>query len=124
MLTDKRIIHRSGAFEIQAQRHEVLFPQDGSAVALHPVRHHGCESLFHRAFITPAGLRVVLDIRQICPQLDKDLRTTLPRDVPGTVFYTLRQAFKTSAEFYALALARYEAAWLAAQDLELLPEAA
>jgi hypothetical protein len=123
MLTDSRIIHRFGPFEIQAQRHEILW-NDGTSVALHPIKHFGSDSLFHRAIVMPAGLRIVFDIRKACPQLDRDLRLCLPRDVPGTVFYTMRQTFKTAAEFYTLALTRFELTWLPEQDLQLLPEAA
>jgi hypothetical protein len=123
MLTDHRIIHRHGSFEIQGQRHEIMWP-DGTSVALHPVKHHGGDSLFHRAIVMQGGLRIVFDLRKVCPQLDRDLRLCLPRDVPGTVFYSLRHAFKTAAEFYTLALTRFDATWLPEQDLQPLPEAA
>ena len=104
MLTDTKIIHRAGPFEVQAQRHEVMWP-DGTALALHPVQQHGCGSLMHRAIKLPDGTFVIVDLERTLPPLGAELRRSPARDVPGVVFYTLRQSFSTAQEFQAQAKA-------------------
>ena len=115
MLTDTTIIHRHGAFEVVAQRHEVLW-KDGSAVVLHPVRvvdaqGNSFEDTFLRAFQLQGLHWIVFDLRKCAPLLDADMRQHLPRDLPGIVFHTLRMRFPNAASFSLAAAANFKAAW-------------
>jgi hypothetical protein len=109
------VLHRHGRFEVLERRHEVMFV-DGTAIALHPVRENGHDSLFHRAFKTPNGLCIVFDLRHMCPPLGSDLLVTRERDVPGTVFYSLRHKFRTKAELVMAATAKCVQAWVPADE--------
>ena len=114
-LHDTRIIDRHGSFAVLAQRHEVMWP-DGTALALHPVQQNGHDSLFHRAVVTPGGLTIVFDLREVCPPLASELPATPPRDVIGTVYYRLRQTLPTAGELWRLASAKFDACWLPGVD--------
>lgn len=111
------VIHRHGRFAVLNQRLEVMWP-DGTSVALHPVQQDGFDSLFHRAIVTPGGLRIVFDLRKVCPPLRDDLPVTQARDVPGVVFYSLRHHLRTAAALVLAASTQFDAAWLPALELE------
>lgn len=104
MFNDSRIIARqsaaAGALEVQAQRHEVMW-RDGTAVHLHPVHAHGLPMLTLRALACPDGKLQLFDLARLVRHLDGELRTTPARDVPGLVFFTLRQAYGSAAQFAA-----------------------
>ena len=104
MLIDTRIIARqsaeAGALEVLAQRHEIMF-RDGSAVHLHPVQRHGLPVLTLRALAAPGGHLQLVDLAQLVRRLDAELRVTQARDVPGHVFFTLRQAYASAPLFLA-----------------------
>ena len=104
MLTDTRIIARqsasAGAIEVLGQRFEVMF-RDGMAVQLHPVQAHGQPLAMLRALELPGCNLALVDLSRLVHTLGAELRTCPPRDVPGLVFYTLRQAYPTSALFVA-----------------------
>lgn len=104
MLADTRIIARqsaaAGALEVLAQRQEIMF-RDGTTVQLHPVHARGLPMLTLRALETPGGHLQLIDLARLVRQLDADLRCTQQRDVPGVVFFTLRQAYACAAAFRA-----------------------
>lgn len=104
MLIDTRIIARqsadAGSLEVLAQRHEIMF-RDGSAVHLHPVQRNGLPMLTLRALAAPGGHLQLVDLARLVRQLDAELRVTQARDVPGHVFFTLRQAYASAALFAA-----------------------
>ncbi|MBX3605334.1 MAG: hypothetical protein KF788_08685 [Piscinibacter sp.] len=108
-------IHTHGRFAMLPQRQEVLWP-DGTAVALHPVRENGHDSMFHRAVVTRNGLRIVFDLRKVCPPLDADLRACPARDVPGVVFYTLRHHLPSANHLEQAAKLHSLAVWVPMQE--------
>lgn len=113
--TDRSVIAHLGRFDILATSHEVMWP-DGTAVALHPVRENGIDSLYLRALLLPAGMRIVFDLRKICPPLTVDLQVAHERDRIGVVYYGLRHGLKTSAELLMRATERLEAFWTPEQE--------
>lgn len=84
------------------RRQEVIF-EDGHAVWLDQVQTAGSADLFKRRIRTDAGDVTEIDLRRLAPELEKDLPIAATRDVPGVVFYSLRQVFKTQAAFLAAA---------------------
>lgn len=104
MLIDTRIIARqsaaAGALEVLAQRHEIMF-RDGTAVQLHPVHAHGLPMLTLRALEAPGAKLQLVDLARLVRRLDAELRTTQDRDIPGLVFYTLRQVYPSASLFVA-----------------------
>lgn len=112
-----------GRYTVLPRQLEVMWP-DGTAIALHPVQENGIDSLFLRAVIAPNGLRIVFDLRRICPVLDADLRRTHERDVPGVVFYTLRHHLGTAAELVMQASLHAAAVWLPQPAAEAMAVAA
>ncbi len=84
---------------VAAQRFEILF-RDGTDVGLHMVWKNGTPVPHLRALPYGESL-VVFDLNTISQQLVRELAYTPARDVPGLVFYTLRQLF-TTADLLAL----------------------
>lgn len=119
MLTDTRIIARqsaaAGALEVLAQRHEIMFG-DGMAVVLHPVQAHGRPLLNLRALQRPDGSLQLVDLARLVPQLDGELRTTPARDIPGLVFYTLREVYPRGSLFVAAVQRSACGTWWAVGD--------
>lgn len=112
---DLPVLSRRARFEVLARKHEVMFV-DGTAVALHPVRENGHDSLFHRAIVMPNGLRVIFDLRQVCPPLARELPVTPARDVVGTVYYSLRHAFRTTGDLVQSACRMPVLTWTPAME--------
>lgn len=110
MLQDTHILTQHGRYEVFAQRQEVCF-RDGTIVVLHPVREDGYTSTFLRALIMPAAGVFIFDLRMLAPELDDELRGAPARDVPGTVYYTLRQHFTSGLEFHRAVGQCYCEAW-------------
>lgn len=108
---DTRIIHSSGAWHVLAQRHEVMF-RDGSTVNMHPVLQGEVPMPMHRA-VHFEGLRwIIVDLRRHCSEIESDLKSSLERDAPGIVFYTLRQVHRTARDFTdRIALCHTHAWW-------------
>lgn len=77
-------------------RQEVMFA-DGSAVVLHRVERNGAPDLFERR-IQQGAEWLRIDLRELAPNLAIDLPISSTRDVPGTVFYSLRQRFKSTSQ--------------------------
>lgn len=119
MLTDTRIIARqsaaAGAMEVLAQRHEIMF-RDGTAVVLHPVQAHGLPMLTLRALQRPDGSLQLVDLARLVRRLDGELRTTPPRDIPGLVFFTLREVYPGATLFVADVERRACGTWWAVGD--------
>ena len=119
-LQDTRVIHRHGAYQVLAQRFEVMF-RDGSTVQLHPVTHTeapGACDTFLRA-IHHEGLRwIVFDLRHLSAEVEADILRLLPRDTPGVVFYTLRQSFATAAALLVRVQDCAKAVWWQAEIAE------
>lgn len=82
-------------FSVAAQRQEVMF-KDGTHIHLHPVFERGAPCLFKRAIHLKHNVTVVVDLRELVPQLGADLCVAQARDVPGIVFYSLRHAYSTA----------------------------
>lgn len=99
MFPDHNIIARAGAHEILADRQEVMFPHDGSAIWLHQVRRAGVPQPMLRAAACDRGALWLFDLGRIHPPLDVDLRVLPERDRIGLVFHGLRQAFPTKSLF-------------------------
>lgn len=109
-LLDTRVIQHANGFDVLAQQHEVLF-RDGSTVHLHPVRSAGRDQTFLRA-LHYEGLRwLVFDLRPLHAELENDILSHLPRDVPGIVYYTLRLAFPDARTFSHCVHRQALAAW-------------
>ena len=105
MLPDTSVISApAGRHTVQGQRFEIMFP-DGSTIGLHPVLHDGLPQMFLRALRHGPTRLIVFDLRDVCKDLDVEIRKTAARDVPGVVFYTLRQRFGTAAECCAAMMA-------------------
>lgn len=109
-LQDTRVIQQAHGFDILAQQHEVLF-RCGTPLVLHPVCSRGHACTFLRA-VQLEGLRwIVFDLRPLHPDIEGDMLTHLPRDVPGIVYYTLRLTFPSARAFadqvYRQALAHW-----------------
>jgi hypothetical protein len=119
LLADTRIIARqssaAGGLEVLAQRHEVMW-RDGTTVHLHPVHRHGLPMLTLRALAMPGGYLVLVDLAHLVRALDGDLRATPERDVPGHVFFTLRQAYASATLFVADAQRRALGTWWPVAD--------
>lgn len=97
MLSDARILRRSGGCEVIADEQRVEWP-DGTAVALHPVRMNGHNDMYRRALVLPGGLCLVVDLRRLCPPLRDDLMQLQERDHPGAIKHNLRLNFGTAAD--------------------------
>lgn len=106
MLTDNRIIARqspsAGATEVLAHGQPVLFG-DGQTINLHPVQRHGTALLTQRALVMPGGRLLLVELERLARGIDAELRVTLERDMAGHVYYTLRQRYRSAAQFMAAA---------------------
>jgi hypothetical protein len=85
------------------RRQEVEF-RDGSRIWLQRVDHQDVPDLYLRDLGAPAtGTRV--DLRELVPELAKDLPVASTRDVPGLVHYSLRGRFGSVDELLQVAVA-------------------
>lgn len=84
------------------RRQEVIF-RDGSALVLMRVMQAGTPSLYLRELGAPAA-GLVVDLRQLAPELAADLPTASTRDVPGIVHFGLRIAFPGAEQLLERAL--------------------
>lgn len=85
------------------RRQEVEF-SDGSRLWLLRVeKHQGVPELFLRELSLPAG-GVVIDLRKLVPELERDLPVANSRDVPGIVHFSLRGRFHTAQNLVDAAL--------------------
>jgi hypothetical protein len=113
-LHDSRVIQRTAQFEVQAQRYEVMF-KDGSAMQLHPVCHAATPTVpdtFLRAVHCDGLVWVVFDLAKVGGrELETDIRSHLPRDTPGLVFYSLRAQFPNTRAFTNAMQAQRVAQW-------------
>lgn len=114
-LFDPPPLHRHGSYLVQPARHEIMWP-DGSTVGIHPVREldaqgRAHDSMFLRALRTGTLHWIVIDLRDVAPQLDTEMREHFTNDVPGVVFYTLRLGFGTACQFIAAARRAIKASW-------------
>ena len=105
----------SPPYQVQPACHEIMWP-DGSTVGLHPVcvldaqgRAHS--DMFLRALAGSPLHWLVFDLRDLAPELDAEMRAHLPRDLPGLVFFTLRQRWGRAALFTAAARTSAKASW-------------
>lgn len=102
-------------YQVQPACHEIMF-RDGSTVGLHPVcvldsqgrAHH---DMFLRALAGSPLHWLVIDLRDLAPDLDADMRAHLALDLPGLVYYTLRHRYGRAALFEAAARTSAKAAW-------------
>lgn len=115
MFADYRILARHGGCEVLHEHKRSTWP-DGTSLALHVLRFNGIDSLFHRAVVLPSGQCIVFDLRAICPPLHAELPATPARDVPGTVDYFLRRAWRDADAALAAIDANALMAWHAAPD--------
>lgn len=111
MAPDHRILLRHGGTEVLVQAWPVTWP-DGTALALHPVRLNGLDSLFHRALQLHDGTWIVFDVRKLWRALDEELRLMPARDVPGVVRYTLQFTFGTAEAVCKIASENAVMHWL------------
>lgn len=117
MAPDHRILLRHGGTEVLHQAWPVTWP-DGTALALHPVRLNGVDSLFLRALQLNDGTWIVFDVRKLWRALDEELRLMPARDVPGVIRYTLQFNFGTADQVRARALEHQVMCWLPMQQAE------
>lgn len=114
---DTRVIHSNGPWRVLAQRFEVMF-HDGTAVQLHPVLQGDVPMPMLRA-VHHEGLRwIVLDLRRHGREIEADLKSSLERDAPGIVFYTLRAAHRSAREFLDHIAMHHVHAWWQAPAAE------
>lgn len=111
---DARINHGRDSLQVMPRRFEVMW-RDGSTVALHLVSVNGNAEAdtFLRALQVDGGHWVYFDLRSVSKVLDAEIRSHLPRDVPGLVFYTLRHQFPNAAAFTVAAMQVSKATWFA-----------
>lgn len=95
--------------DVLSCRQEVTWP-DGSRIGLHPVLQHGARATYLRA-VHHAGHWLLFDLRHTAPKVAADLPTAPLRDVPGTVLYGLRAAYRRGADFMALVQQHALATW-------------
>lgn len=113
------------ATHIAAQRYEIMF-KDGTSIGLHQVWVNGAPVRLLRA-LRQGDLYLVFDLGKLSPQLARDLPPSPDRDVVGTIFFTLRQAFKTADDCMLAIHAVHRKAVPASallSNLPSLPEAA
>lgn len=114
MMTDTRIIARqgpgAGALQVLAQRHEVMW-RDGTSVTLHPIQAHGLPMAMLRAVALPCGQLLLVDLAKLVARLGAELPATPARDVPGLVFFTLRQTYGSAPAFIADAQRKAGGSW-------------
>lgn len=116
MLTDSFIITRYGRHAVVADQHQATF-RCGHSIALHQVLDAHIPAPFLRAVLTDRRVYVV-DVRQLCKQLDEDMRRTLDRDVPGLVAWTLRLHFRDAAEFMQAVRLQAGVRWAYAPEID------
>lgn len=109
-LEDTRVMHTHQGWQVLAQRYEVMW-RDGSAVHLHPVLRAGVRDTFVRAFLHQGTRWVLTDLRHHGAELEADVLRLQPRDTPGVIFYTLRQAYPTAQAFVQHAWLHAVASW-------------
>ncbi len=100
--------------QILDRSHEVAW-RDGSKVELHHVQVNGAPDTYLRAIHHKPDSWAIFDLRKVARQLGEDIAGAPHRDAPGLVFYTLRQAYATAADFTAAALRVASTVW--AMDL-------
>lgn len=113
MLTDTRIIHRHGGYDVLAERQVVAWP-NGDTIGLHPVVAHGYADMFLRACRSDDLHWIIFDLRAITPAgFEADLKAQPRRDNDGMVLYTLRATYPGASACLQAALANFRAAWFA-----------
>ncbi len=112
MLTDSKIIQRHAEHCVMAQRYEVMWP-NGSSAGLHGLLDNGVEHTYLRAIEHQAGHWIVVDLRDLAPTLEADIKQLPKRDAIGVVFHTLRLTYPSAAAFACAAIAHNRAAWYA-----------
>ncbi len=95
--TPSTVLAISDGVHVLAPKHEVMF-KDGSTVVLHPVQVAGSRAMFLRA-LQLDGQWLVTDLRTHSKELEADVLRLQPRDTQGVVFFTLRGAYRSRAEF-------------------------
>jgi hypothetical protein len=96
MLIDSTIVARAGGFAVIAEHKLVTWP-DGSAIALHQVRHESHLDGTHLALRLPdTGAWLVFEVGPIDPALAQDLRAAHWHDWPGLVFFHLRSHYDSA----------------------------
>lgn len=112
MLTETKIIQRHDAHQVMAQRYEILW-RDGSTVGLHAVHDNGVEHAFLRAIEHRPSHWIVVDLRDLAPDVERDIKSLPRRDAIGVVFHTLRLGYSSAASFLARAIEKNRSAWFA-----------
>lgn len=113
MLTDTRIIHRHGGYEVLAHCQAINWP-NGDTIGLHTVRFNGHDDMFLRATRHDDLHWIVFDLRDVTPRsFEQDVKSQPRRDTDGMVLFTLRQGYSCADQFLAKALAIFKAAWFA-----------
>ena len=116
MFTEPRIAAHGG-YEVLAAAQAIVW-RDGSTIGLHRVLFNGHADLFLRALQHDPLHWIVVDLRTLTPEpFEHELRAMLPRDHDGMVLFTLRHRHAGAQAFAAAALARFKAAWFAADVL-------
>lgn len=118
MLADTKIIQRHNGHQVMAQRYEIMF-RDCSAIGLHAVYDCGVEHRFLRAIEHQPLHWIVIDLRDLAPDLARDLPALPKRDAIGCVFHQLRADYASSAAFLRSALMHFRAAWFAGEELHM-----
>jgi hypothetical protein len=118
MLTDTKIIQRHNAHQVMAQRYEIMF-HDATTIGLHAVYDCGVEHRFLRAIEHQPLHWIVIDLRDLAPDLARDLPALPKRDAIGCVFHQLRADYPSAAAFLRTALLRFKSAWFAGEELHM-----
>lgn len=116
MLTDTRIIQRHGSHQVMGQRYEVMW-HNGTTIGLHAVNDCGVQHAYLRA-IEHAPLHwIVVDLRDLSPELAKDIPRLPHRDAIGCIFHQLRADYANASAFKCAALQKFKAAWFAGEHV-------
>lgn len=110
-LQDHTVIHRHGHYEVLRRSHVVTWPT-GRSIGLHLVNVDGYLAPYLRCLLDDSLHAIVFDLRDLCKELDAEVRSTHARDVQGLIEYTLRARFADAPICVTKISINLRAAWL------------
>ena len=109
MLADTRILSHHRSHSVLWERDPIVFP-DQTTAQLHRVRKDAIDQQYLRG-VEFEGRWIIFDLRSVHRSFAQDIAQAPPRDVSGTVLYTLRAHFGTVSAFMAKAVGNGIDSW-------------